>query len=145
MTPYVMQDISEKEYELFLKIRAIVKEMPDIDLGKDQHGRKAEVSCHMITRALAKFFSVLQLKDGYVNDRMGKHSWLMLNHRLIIDPYPWAMVGGPIMILRAPLTPWRHFYETECTFPEFSEEPFLTRCAKVAEAVGETIKTLNLS
>ena len=56
-----------EDLALFHKIEKIVQAMPEVDLGKDEKGEKIIVSCHMITRTLARFFPV-RYRDGYFGD-----------------------------------------------------------------------------
>ncbi len=141
MTPYVMGDISKEEYELFLEIRVAVREMPDIDLGKDNHGRAVEISCHMITRALAEIFpNNFNVKDGHAL-KGWQHSWVVFknNPHLIIDPYPIAMVEGPIMVFAMHCTPWGTFYKEGRKIHRFDQEPFLSHVKKITEIVKQSV------
>lgn len=109
MRPYVMRDVPRDDHALFTKVRRAVRRMPTVDLGKDGRGREIPVSCHMVCRALAATLG-LELKDGYFGDGAATHSWLLTKGGLIIDPYPWAMVGGPVMVSLEGLSPWRTLY-----------------------------------
>ena len=96
MKPHMTDVVSQEDLFLFQKIEMVVHEMPEVDLGVDLRGEKVLVSCHMIARALAHLFSWLEVKRGY---------------SLIIDPYPVALVGGPIMVHAGFITtPWRTLY-----------------------------------
>lgn len=141
MKPYILSFVSPEDYELFLKIEGVVREMPEVDLGKDKRGEKISVSCHMITRALAHFFPV-EHRDGYFFKKHLQHSWLVRGNYIIIDPYPILMVGAPIMVTnRLIMSPWRFLYK-ECLIPGLDAPPFLERVKKVIKTMGDTIATL---
>jgi len=135
MIPYVMKDISEDDIVLFEKIKRVVEEIPDVDLGN-----KVLVSCHMITRALAKFFSI-EYKDGLFH-KGWQHSWLVTKNDCIIDPYPWVTTSGPIMVyIGAILSPWRSLY-IEKEIPELKNKSFLLNVERVKRVTEETLKKL---
>jgi len=115
--------------------------MPEVDLGKDDEGKKVIVSCHMITRALARFFPV-RYRDGYFGE-FNQHSWLITKNGLIIDPYPVAVVGGPMLIDTRYMTPWRSLYH-EGSFSRLSNPTFLRQVDKVFEVVRQTIAKLEI-
>lgn len=133
--------VPPEDLALFKNIEKIIEAMPEVDLGKDEKGEKVLVSCHMICRALSRFFPV-KYKDGYFGD-FNKHSWLVTQSGLIIDPYPVAVVGGPILIEMRYVTPWRKLYR-EASFPELSNPNFRKNVDKIFEALRQTIKNLNM-
>ena len=96
MTPYVRKFITDEEMALFEKVRLAVASMPDVDLGIDEKGEPVILSCHVLARAVAKVFS-LQYVDGYFYRRYD-HSWIETPSGNIIDIYPVAIIGGPIMM-----------------------------------------------
>jgi hypothetical protein len=103
-----------EEVAFFRRIERLMHEMPEIDLGIDRQGYEIVVSCHMVCRALAQLFPQLECQDGYFALKGVQHSWLILKEDFIIDPYPVAMVGGPIMVdCRYFTTPWQSLY-TPC-------------------------------
>ncbi len=112
MTPHVTGYIPREERDLFERIVHIVRELPDIDLGTDEKGRAVPMSCHIITRALGQVF-FLQYKDGYFCDRYC-HTWLLTPAGHIIDPYPVATLGGPILMEALQvLSPAHRLYKTK--------------------------------
>lgn len=143
MKAYISSLISSRDCKLFSQIEQIMHEMPEVDLGKDSRG-KVLISCHMLAQALAKSFSRLTYQHGYFVHHAWSHSWLLVDGGdLLIDPYPWLMLGGPIMIdLRHP-TPWRDFYRSEDIFvvptPTFYQE-----VEKVTQAVQSTMEKLRI-
>jgi len=141
LKPYASSGIPAEELILFHKIEKVIQEMPEIDLGKNEKGEKVVLSCHMITRALARFFP-LTYKDGYFGN-FNQHSWLVTKEGLVIDPYPVAVVGGPILIDTRFMTGWSSLYQ-EASFPKLSNPIFLKNVDKVAEAVHQTMKKLGI-
>lgn len=66
------------------------------------------LSCHILGRALAKVFS-LQYRDGYFYPNYC-HTWLLTPTGHIIDPYPVAILGGPILIDGLNFSPSHRLY-----------------------------------
>lgn len=113
MEPYMTGLISQEDLFLFQKIEKVVHEMPEVDLGVDQLGDRMLISCHMVSRALAHLFPEVEWKDGYFARFGQRHSWLKIKRspNLTIDPYPVALVGGPIMVHGGFITtPWDKLY-----------------------------------
>jgi hypothetical protein len=108
MTPYARQFVSDKEFELFLKIKELVTKLPDLNLGPDHFGHEIELSCHMLARAVADIFS-LEFMDGYFTIGY-KHSWVLTPKGQIIDVYPVAMLGGPILMEASGFSPAKNCY-----------------------------------
>lgn len=109
MKPYVMRDVPGDVHALFKRVRRAVKRLPNVDLGSDGRGGRVPVSCHMVCRAFASTLGI-ELRDGYFGEGAWTHSWLLTDAGLIIDPYPWALVGGPVMVSVKDLSPWRGLY-----------------------------------
>ena len=138
MTPYVLQWMPEEDVVLFKKIRKIVQALPDIPLGGDH-----AVSCHILARSLARFFPV-EYHDGYFCRRY-RHSWLLTRNNHIIDPYPIAMFGGPVLLYYAPsvLSPWRQLYkEARLRDLELEGEMLLADVQRVVHALEEIMQKL---
>ena len=153
MIPRAATYFSEKELELFHQIELLVQEveLPDLGLmgGARPLGANPDmrylVSCHMVTRAIAALYPQLAVKDGTFMRGYG-HSWLVDGRGHIIDPYPWAMVGGPIMLSTEDMSPWNNkrqwsikhevygVYEEDEPDEGFNREPFLTHAAMVTDA-----------
>lgn len=115
MTPYAKKYVSKNNLEMFGKIKRIVAALPNIDLGVNGRGEKILLSCHMLTRALAELFP-LKVWDGYFGapgDRY-EHSWLVdKGIHIVIDPYPVAVLGGPVLVV-VEASPWAHLYDRFC-------------------------------
>ena len=136
MKPYMASLVTEENHILFQKISQIIEALPDIDLGKDAKGRKVLVSCHMIVRGLARIFTEVERHDGYFGKIMG-HSWLTIksDSRLIIDPYPVALIGGPIMVHSGFFTvPWNRLY-IEARLPYIGGQEFRRHVGVVTRAL----------
>ncbi|HTM69061.1 MAG TPA: hypothetical protein VL426_07270 [Candidatus Binatia bacterium] len=145
MKPFVMRDVPRDVHALFKKIRRTVRRMPTVDLGKDDGGRRVPVSCHMVCRALAAdpaFKGRLLLRDGYFGEGAATHSWLLTEAGLLIDPYPWAMVGGPVMVSLEGVSPWRSLYREADLSGHFRRlrPAFDRHVAAVTTAVRETLR-----
>jgi len=66
MRPYAMKYIAREELELFEQIKKAVNNLPDkIDLDVDDEDKEVILSCHILTRAVAKIFC-LKYQDGYL-------------------------------------------------------------------------------
>ena len=150
MTPYAESSyFSPEDLALFEGVKKIFQAMPDVDLGKDEKGEQNLVSCHMVARAIAKIFPELKVVDGSFGAYGGYgHSWLKRGHRVIIDPYPWATVGGPIMVCADMISPWYCLYQEfcSCRATEFKKKienkEFRGHLRKVSAAVKKTAKEL---
>lgn len=134
MRPYVSKFIPQENLELFEKIKMAVTAMPDIDLGKDEEGEEIILSCHILARAIAKLFS-LKFVDGYFHPNYN-HSWLLTPTGNLIDVYPIAVLGGPILISGAFSSPARWLYKKENISDGLFNKPSFRR------SVGASIKAL---
>lgn len=103
MKPYVLTaefplPVPPEDLALLKKIRYGFDALPDLDLGLGQDGTPRLVSCHMLARAVARVFS-LPFQDGLFLGRVN-HSWVLTpKSGNIIDVYPVAIVGGPILVV----------------------------------------------
>ncbi len=121
MIAFAERYVSKEDKELFEKISDVVNQLPEIDLGVDEYGRKIELSCHVLVRAIAKVFS-LKYEDGYYNPHFS-HSWIRTDGGHIIDVYPVAVIGGPILIAEGISSPIR-FHYTKTLAREVSQGNF---------------------
>lgn len=96
MTPYIKQFVSDDDVALLEKIRLAVTNLQDLNLGNDHNGRQMILSCHMLARAIGRVFS-LRVVDGFLYPNY-QHSWVLTPAGHIIDVYPVAVIGGPILI-----------------------------------------------
>lgn len=97
MIPYVTKDLPLEDIKIFKKIKRVVEQLPDLDYGVNEKGEKILLSCHILARALAKIF-LLKYVDGYFYPTC-EHTWLITKDKNVIDVYPVAILGGPIIVL----------------------------------------------
>ncbi len=122
MTPYAAQHIAQVDQTLFNGIRRAIEGMPDPELGCDEKGDPVVLSCHMLTRAVGTIFRGLKVCDGrYVSSF--QHSWLETTRGNIMDVYPVATIGGPLLLDGDPLAPARRIYK-ECILDSIQDEVF---------------------
>lgn len=95
MTPYATTQIPAADQKLFSQVRAAVLDLPDNLLDRDQN--PITITCHMLARAVGYAFK-LKWRDGYFVAPSHKHSWVTTPHNNIIDVYPIALIGGPVMM-----------------------------------------------
>ncbi len=97
MKPYAFHLVHQYDREVFDHIRRLVQLLPDeIELGKDETGEAIILSCHILARAVFRFFPV-KVQSGYLLN-CWEHSWLVGPRLSIIDVYPVAILGGPILV-----------------------------------------------
>jgi hypothetical protein len=57
------------------------------------------ISCHVLARAVQQCFDGLKVVDGYIRGPVRyNHTWLTTESKNIIDVYPVAIVGGPLLL-----------------------------------------------
>ena len=150
MTPFAARDVLPEFQDLVVKVRQIVEALPDLDLGQRVDGSPWEISCHTLCRGLADYFS-LKCVDGHYAGYC-QHSWIVLEREIILDPYPVALYGGPIICVAKGASPNKHLYRdrrsnyilTGYEFLFLEQEPFLTHAQLVTAAVRETALKLDL-
>ncbi|MBI2023069.1 hypothetical protein HYT01_00705 [Candidatus Giovannonibacteria bacterium] len=111
MISYASEFVSLEEMKTYLQIKKIVEAMPGLHLGKDDDGKDIVLSCHILARAIARVFG-LDFVDGHFLTAY-EHSWVTLPSGKIIDVYPVAAVGGPIMYDRHFLSPAHRLYKKQ--------------------------------
>ena len=127
MRPHVLKFIPNEDVELFEKIRSSVNLLPDLDLGKDDEDWSIILSCHILSRAVASVFA-LRCIDGYFYTN-AQHSWVLTPNENIIDVYPIAIFGGPILVHGERFSPSSWLYRQDArmkpTFQQFDEPCFI--------------------
>ncbi|MBU0546712.1 hypothetical protein KJ735_00830 [Patescibacteria group bacterium] len=145
MKPYACSVVPREDLFLFSQIEKIIQEMPDIDFGKNKKREEIFLSCHMIVRALARLFP-LEIKDGFFGSNT--HSWLITKNGLIIDPYPVAVVGGPILIETRFITVWKSLYKetslSRSTLSGLNGADFLKNVDRVTKIIQQTMARLGI-
>lgn len=142
MKPIVLQGVAKEDLAIFRKIEAAMEVLPEIDLGKDENGYPVLVSCHMLCRAFAVVFPQLKCADGYFYKKGYEHSWLETPNGCIIDVYPIAVLGGPILVLKEGflLSLWGRIY-IEAELPRLRNGKFLGDTARVKTITEATLNT----
>jgi len=140
MIPWVQEQgiIPNEDIEMLSRIRRILKNLPDLDLSNDSSGQKILLSCHILARALANHFR-LEYRDGHYCRRY-EHAWLVTPQSHIIDFYPIATVGGPIMIAHDFVNSTRLYQPCHARqlTPKFSD-PSFRRAVKILIRTIQTI------
>jgi hypothetical protein len=121
MTPYVKQFVPDEEERLLYTIKRSITALPDIDLGRDEEAKSVVLSCHILARAVAKVFK-LKYVDGYFYPNF-EHSWLLTPNGHIIDVYPVAILGGPLLMDGSRHSPASRYY-IKCARQKFSRGRF---------------------
>ena len=142
MKPYAFSRVNEKDQKMFSQIKKIISRMPEVDLKLDNSGQKRLVSCHTLARAIATFFP-MKVHDGYFFKSAYHHSWLTTKSCLI-DVYPIAVIGGPILIDSTCFTPWSSQYVDQDIAINAQDERFLDDVKKIVAAIDLTIKKLKI-
>ncbi len=97
MTPHIRRFVLDKDYELFMQIRAVVEKLPDIDLGRNEDGEEIILSCHMLAMAIGRVFCLRWVDGLYAG--VGDHAWLVFPHKMyILDCYPVHALGGQLLV-----------------------------------------------
>lgn len=145
MQVYACREVPKEDQEIFFQMKEIFENMPEIDLGKNNKGQEVDVSCHMLARAFAQFFPVT-VKDGFFFKKGNFHSWLETKQS-IMDVYPIAMMGGPVLVDKKGYNPWSQQY-LEDILPGWvfgdDEITFQNNVQKVIDVVGKTMEALSM-
>lgn len=93
-----------QDIAIFRKIEQLIDKFDDsnLKLSQNEDGSPRDLSCHMLTQALARMpmCEGLRACSGYYLPGY-EHSWLVSKHGYsIIDPYPLACLGGAILVDR---------------------------------------------
>lgn len=144
MIPYACGVINKEDQKMFSQIEKIIENLEEVDLGEESGGRKILISCHLLAKALINFFPV-EVHDGYFCQKPYSHSWLT-TERSIIDVYPIAVIGGPILIDRTAGPLRRQYLEEELPETAFGNDinVFNQNVTKLIESIKETIEKINL-
>lgn len=138
MIPYVTRYIPIEDIVLFGKIRKAVERLPEINFGKSEKGEEIILSCHILARAVAKVFG-LKFVDGHLYPHY-QHSWLLTSSGNIIDTYPVAVIGGPIIVDNGKWSrssPARFHYKKKGLGNGFNHASFRRSVRKVVKALKE--------
>ena len=140
MTPYATRYISEDDLILFAKIRNTVERMGDPELGLDENDKPVVLSCHILARAIARIFPV-RVRDGHFAS-IYAHSWVETTNGHLIDLYPVAVIGGPIMFEGSAASPQRRIYTRssakKLSHGRFSKNSFRRAVGRVTRSLRQT-------
>lgn len=103
MIPYAQSILPAGDVQLLMRIRQALEALPDVDLGVNEEGEEITLSCHILSRAVAKVFS-LKCRSGFYYPGFS-HSWLVTASNNVIDVLPPGIVGGPILADGSPYSP----------------------------------------
>ena len=131
MKPYVLSKVPEEDVKLFEKIRQIVNDLPDIIFGKNEKEEELILSCHILARAIGKVFALKHI-DGYFYPHY-QHTWLLTPQGNIIDVYPVAILGGPILMDGSLFSPARWLYKKKRILHGETKKPSFRRALKIVE------------
>ncbi len=130
MVPYAVREgaVTAAERELVTELAAILEQLPEISIKRDQWGYPQEVSCHMLVRAIARVYRDhnLEVVDGYYYPNY-QHSWMRTAMGNVIDVYPVAGGTGPILIAGNGGSPVRFLYRKGRFRPPFFGQPWFRR------------------
>ena len=97
VTTHFELEVMATDLDPFKKISDVLDTLPTPYLGFTPNGSHIVLSCHILARAVGAVFG-LPVIDGMYAVAY-KHSWLRIpQSRNIIDVYPVAMLGGPLLI-----------------------------------------------
>jgi|CXWL01.1.fsa_nt_gi hypothetical protein len=120
-----------------------LENLPDNPGKKDD---EALWSCHALTRAVREKWRLHEwsVKDGFFARKGCQHSWLFVgptekHPSLVLDVYPVASVGGPILVDTLSLgSAWRDLYiETEGVYFLPQKKKFEAEAAKILKLAGD--------
>ena len=138
MRPYSYDLVHPYDRSIFDKICLTTKKLPEdeteLGLGENDEKEPVILSCHILSRAISRVFS-LKFKDGYFCFHW-EHSWVISPHSHIIDVYPVATLGGPVMILYDLGTPHKILYQplpTESIYGDRFNRPWFTEAVDIVE------------
>ncbi len=98
MKPYAAHLAPHEDVAALKRITELMEKLPEWGIPRDDDPHDhALISCHTLTRAFSRVVKGLSVVDGRVLGH--EHSWLVTKSRNIIDVYPVATVGGPLLIM----------------------------------------------
>jgi len=137
MITFAETRVSKDELALFKRIEKIVSCLSDIDLGEDEKGKKIILSCHILARAVSQVFGV-KFVDGFYYPNF-EHTWLVTSSGNVIDLYPVATIGGPIMVVEPDYhSPAYWLYHKKRLNKNFHSNSFRRAVRKVVAAIHNT-------
>ncbi len=142
MVPFVQAYFLDEDLLLFERVKRAIGQMEDTNLEMDEDGKQIVLSCHILARAVARVFSCLRVVDGHFIGGYD-HSWVETRSGHVIDLYPVAMIGGPIMILGGHASPKETMYvrlpTKRVSDGRFGRKSFQRAVRRVAMAIKATL------
>src|SRR5689334_17275909 len=92
--------VPEGEIETLADIQRIIAALPSFPFL---------VSCHHLADAFDCYRGLAAVR-GYFMSPGWNHSWLRTPDGNIIDIYPWAQLGGPVLLCTKFFSPWQHAF-----------------------------------
>lgn len=141
MKPHVLSRLPKEDVDLFWKLWIGIRNLTDdLGLGLDDKNQDVELSCHILARAVANIFPTLRVADGTLLHF--NHSWLITPSGHIIDIYPVAIYGGPLMMDGDHCSPARYLYIEGDAKTNLRRYGDLFKKSWFKKAVGITTKAL---
>ena len=102
-----------RTYFLLCEVTHFMDQFPDAPKDIEPNGLW---SCHAVVRVLHRVFELeargWKVVDGYFVNNV-RHSWLYHEagrSKFVLDAYPVASLGKPIVVDVTPLSPWNKLY-----------------------------------
>ena len=135
MTSYTEKHefVSKEEIALLARVRNMVEKLPNFNFA---------VSCHMLSRAIAPLTG-LKVKTGWFFTAGWNHSWLETSQGNIIDVYPWAQIGGPVLLCTKYFSPWKKIF-LSVPAETMYEDPDVIGDPKKIERIRKTLEEMGL-
>lgn len=142
---YAEKHIIQEDVSLFREIERVIDAMDLPDIGLNSNGETREISCHMIAEAVSRIYNI-KLIHGYFMTCY-EHSWLYTKNNNIIDVYPIAMVGGPILIDGIIISRNSPFYrvKNDLIDSESSKQDYKNAVNLIEKSIVETIQRIQLN
>ncbi len=137
MKPYVLSMLPKEDSELFYKIQLVVNDFPEVSFGKDEDGEELILSCHIFARAIGRVFN-LPYVDGFFYPSY-QHTWLLTSNKNIIDVYPVAVLGGPILMDGGYCAPAKWLYKKRRILCGKTKKPSFRRALRMTEKIVREI------
>jgi hypothetical protein len=126
-------DLRPGEWGLFRLVSDSIRALP-------AHPRFDKVTCHDMADAVSRIWpGQLTAVAGHCVRSTWDHGWVEYTHRmdtrqrLVIDVYPWAASGGPMLYLLDYRTPWHGLFIPAPRYPVVDAERVKLLCERLAE------------
>lgn len=109
-------DLRASEIGTFNLVRDSIRHIPN-------HPSFDKVTCHEMALAVSQVWPSLRAVAGHFLRDTWDHGWVEFSDRMdtrqrvVIDVYPWASSGGPVLYLLDYRTPWSHLFIAVPRYP----------------------------